>query len=79
MEQQTFYHRYHTDPKFHALVDLMVGHIEQCNYTPSEMRGAAVLASIISEQCRMRTLSPQIPESLEKGLTILHRLISKYE
>ncbi|MFA5346430.1 MAG: hypothetical protein WC315_09190 [Candidatus Omnitrophota bacterium] len=32
---------------FHQLVDYMVVTIEQCNYAPSEMREAAILASII--------------------------------
>ena len=39
--------RYYTDNNFHVLVDNMVGYIRNCHYTPSEMREAAILASII--------------------------------
>lgn len=38
--------RYHRDPDFHALVDMMVSYIAQCKYTPSEMREASLLACI---------------------------------
>ncbi len=39
--------RYNKDAHFHTLVDLMVNQIYACQYTPSEMREAAILASII--------------------------------
>lgn len=42
--------KYLTDNMYHRLVDMMVDQINQCNYTPSEMREAAVLASIIYEE-----------------------------
>ena len=40
-------HRYHYDQAFHLLVDTLIAQICQCRYTPSEMRDAALLASII--------------------------------
>jgi len=46
----TVHDRYYNDPQFHALVDMMVSHIINCKYTPSEMREAAILASIKYEQ-----------------------------
>ncbi len=42
--------RYKSDNNFATLVDMMVSHINQCNFTPSEMREAAILASIIYEE-----------------------------
>lgn len=45
--------KYQNDPEYHALVDMMVKFIDGCKYTPSEMREAAVLASIICEQNRI--------------------------
>jgi len=42
--------KYNNDPDYCALVKMMVHFIEGCKYTPSEMREAAVLASIIYEQ-----------------------------
>ena len=65
--------RYLTDPHFHALVELMAAHIRECNYTPSEMREAAVLASIIYEQNTVKYLHcPSIPKSVVDGLEVLH-------
>jgi len=59
--------KYFHDANFRTLVDLMVSHITQCNYTPSEMRQAAILASIKYEEMNMRSptfLEPKIQESL---------------
>jgi len=39
--------RYNIDIHFFTLVNLMVNQIHTCKYTPSEMREAAILASII--------------------------------
>ena len=42
--------KYHRDPAYRTLVDMMVSHILKADYTPSEMREAAILASIIYEE-----------------------------
>jgi len=42
--------RYCNDPMFHSLVDMMVAAIMDAKYTPSEMRDAALLASIKYEE-----------------------------
>lgn len=39
--------RFQSDPQFAALVKAMAAHIEACNFTPSEIREAAILASIL--------------------------------
>jgi hypothetical protein len=65
--------RYETDNHFRALVDMMTAHIQQCNYTPSEMREAAILASIRHEQMTMqRIYVSEIPKVVEECLTALH-------
>jgi hypothetical protein len=46
--------RYANDPVFHKLVDTMIGAIMQCQYTPSEMRDAALFASIRYEETHVR-------------------------
>ena len=46
--------KYQTDSQFHALVDMMVAYIHQCDFTPSELRQASILASIIYEESRIR-------------------------
>jgi hypothetical protein len=48
--------KYQLDPHYKALVDTMVASIKDCNYTPSEMREAAMLASIIYEENNVRRL-----------------------
>ena len=45
--------RYLVDPWFNKLVDLMEYHIQRAEYTPSEMREAALLACIHFEQKRV--------------------------
>lgn len=45
--------KYQNDSHYKVLVDLMVNQIEQCKYTPSEMREAAILASIIYAEHNM--------------------------
>jgi hypothetical protein len=65
--------RYNNDPHFRVLVDMMVGHIHEVNYTPSEMREAAMLASIIYEDImiyeehnvsQMRIIEPDVEDAL---------------
>jgi hypothetical protein len=41
--------RYHSDAQFANLVEMMINHIINAHYTPSEMRDAAIMASIIYE------------------------------
>ena len=53
---RTIRERYNNDPNFHSLVSLMVAHFERCFYTPSEMREAALLASIIYEEHHIRKM-----------------------
>lgn len=46
--------RYHRDPVFHNLVDWMVYHVRNADYTPTEMREAAMLAMTIHERTTLR-------------------------
>lgn len=47
--------RYWNDAAFKMLVDMMVKQIMECQYTPSEMRDAALLASIRYEETHTTT------------------------
>lgn len=70
--------RYNSDPTFHTLVDMMVAFIFDAKFTPSEMREAAILASIIYEQESMHRFTlPSIPQHVEKGLEDLHEWVDK--
>jgi hypothetical protein len=69
--------RYMNDVQFRMLVDYMEGMIHQLHYTPSEMRDAALLASINYEMRRPnRTLI--IPEA-EAALHTLAMIRDKVE
>lgn len=63
--------KYHTDNAFRQLVDLMEAHIHQNNYTPSEMREAAMVASINYESKRIRPMT-FVTEDLERALQLIH-------
>ena len=57
--------RYYNDPAFHTLVSYMVNFIMKNQYSPSEMRDAAVMASIIYEEQTVR--SPLCARLKDKG------------
>jgi len=42
--------RYQNDPEFHTLVDTIFMTIERCQYTPTELREAVMLAAIMHEE-----------------------------
>jgi hypothetical protein len=46
--------RYNEDPLFNRIVDLMVGMLMDGQFTPTEMREAAMLAQIKHEDMRPR-------------------------
>lgn len=53
--------KYRNDPEYHQLVNMLESFIERAKFTPSELREAAILASINYE---MRHLNrPNIIES----------------
>ena len=45
--------RYRYDAEFHALVDTMLSAIMRLQYTPSEMRDAVMVASLMYERTRI--------------------------
>jgi len=66
MDIKTPRDKYNNDLHYRGLVDLMISHIHNGDYTPSEMREAAILASIIyAEQCIPNQL---IPSQIQKYL-----------
>lgn len=65
--------RYLQDPQFKQLVDMMTAHILQANYTPSEMRAAAVLASIKYEEIQFRPRSMVVYEDDHKVLIDINK------
>jgi hypothetical protein len=50
------YDRYRNDGLFHVLVDTLHAQMEQCNYTPSELREACHLAACMYEERHVRPM-----------------------
>ena len=48
--------RYHNDPNFNRLVDMMRSAIESAEFTPTEIREAAMLAQIMYEETHVRPM-----------------------
>ena len=68
--------KYQSDNNFKVLVDMMVSHIQECKYTPSEMREAAMLASIIYEEYRLNYNPIIVNKKMEIALREIHDWIS---
>lgn len=65
--------KYQNDPYYRTLIDLMLEMIYKCQFTPSEMRKAAMLASIKYEEMNIRKLRIPHTEELEKALHIVRK------
>lgn len=48
--------RYLNDPRFHTLVDVLLSHIIDGNFTPTEIREAAMVAQIKFEEIYPRKI-----------------------
>ena len=68
--------RYHNDHQFRVLVDQMAAHIFNEDYTPSEMRDAAMTASIIVEQQRIPPI--YTPGAVEEEIHRLRKVFPEY-
>jgi len=60
--------KYQNDINYKSLVDFMVSAIYNCKYTPSEMREAALLASIIYEEHTIRPLVFNFDQTIKEFL-----------
>jgi len=72
---KTMRDRYYSDQAFRALVNMMVAHIQDCHYTPSEMREAAIMACIIYEEHNMRDMIFPIEPEIEEALRIIRKRV----
>jgi hypothetical protein len=72
----TLRERYLQDNQFASLVKIMVAHIQECNFTPSEMREAAILASIMYEE---RNISRYVivEQEVEKALRTIRKRVDE--
>ena len=67
--------KYMNDPDYNRLVNMLETFIEQARFTPSELREAAVLASINYEMRHIRDF--HIDPVLEKTFDILNAFANK--
>lgn len=67
--------KYMNDPQYHSLVAMLEEFIESARFTPSELREAAVLASINYEMRHVReqVIDPNVTQAFE----ILDRYASR--
>ena len=68
--------KYRNDVSFRQLVDLMVGQISEAHFTPSEMREAAMVASILYEEINYRRVV-YVDRDIECALRDVHDKIAK--
>ena len=61
--------KYMNDPEYHQLVSMLEDFIERAQFTPSELREAAVLASINYEMRRVRNVT--IDQMTQEAFRIL--------
>jgi hypothetical protein len=69
--------KYEYDPKYHKLVDTLVNAIIATEFTPSEIREAAILACIIYEEQYVRRYVKYIPEDVDKSFKVLEKWMNK--
>lgn len=75
---KTIRERYESDNTFRMMVDYMVNVIDTNRYTPSEMREAALLASIIYDSMHVRSYKFETGE-VETHLRELEKIINTKE
>ena len=73
---ETLREKYLYDNQFKALVDLMVSYIHKADFTPSEMRQAAMLASIIYEERNLHKMV-FVEKDVEEALEIIHKRVDR--
>ena len=72
---KTIQERYEQDNHFRVLVDVLTAYVYEGNFTPSELRAAAVFACVRYEMLNVRK-SYIIPEHIEDALVVLNNWAS---
>lgn len=67
--------RYLNDAQYRALVDIMEAHLHMAHFNPSEMREAAMMASINFEMRRIRPIL--ITPEVESAIKTLQGYVNK--
>lgn len=67
--------RYYSDMQYKSVVDTITNMLHTAQFTPSEMREAAILASIRYEEMRVRQYHIPMTEELHQELKRFHRIV----
>ena len=76
MSRQTAAERYHHDITYRKVVQMMENLMHEAQLTPSEIREAAVLASIHYEETTVRSCHIVLTPDLHRRLEEMHRLVA---
>jgi len=64
--------KYYNDPNYNSLVKVLLSQIQKCQFTPSELREAVILACILYEEQNVREMvAPGYPENVLDSLNII--------
>ena len=69
--------RYKNDVEFHQLVAMLEMFVHRAQFTPSELREAVVLASIMFEERRIRTNMIALTPELQKQLSDFSAMVNE--
>jgi hypothetical protein len=74
---QTAEERYRADLAYRQLVELLTSFLFRTEFTPSELREAAILASIHFERLNIRRHHIMLTPEIHRQLDELHRMVSE--
>jgi hypothetical protein len=66
--------KYQHDPQYRQLVQAMLAQVHEAQFTPSEIREAAILACIMYEETRIRTCDFVVPD-IEESFDNIHKFL----
>ena len=71
--------RYQNDAAYRSLVQMLEAFIQRCEFTPSELREACILASINYEMYTIRSLHIPMTKDLHERLEQLHEIVDAHK
>lgn len=69
--------KYMNDPQYRALVDVLHGYIAQAQFTPSEVREAAMMACIKYEMGQLRPSKIKVDPEAARAIDSLNEFVNR--